>query len=459
MRYQTERKLLYPLGIASILLFALLVRLWDIQRESLWADEGWTMVLAAGPTPADVVQTMAQDQHPPLYFILIRLWMDAVGNTAFSARLLSTFWSLITIAAIARLAKDWFSGGAALAAALLLALTDNDIMLSREIRHYTQMAAFAALSVLFYLRYLRNPNRTAGIGWFLSAVGLLYTHYLGALVIAVQGIHALLCARPMHRLADVIIRFALIGLAWLPQFLVFLQQSSVRYLNPKIFQSTLPNTPETFVLVRTDVIGTHFGLTLGLLLLGLVYLRYRFGQPRLTIRPILPTLMLGLWAFLPFAILFLVNERFPILTTRNFLLVTPAVVLLMAHGLFNLDRTARTLTLIVLVFVNLTTLDAYHLKPPYRPMAEQIAVWRAPTEPLLMDIWVDDFALRYHVGQTMNADPRDLPLISLPEWRDTYRERFFDALREYLNQNVPSFWLAYWGKTRMGCWISADAGL
>jgi hypothetical protein len=89
--------------------------------------------------------------------------------------------------------------------------------------------------------------------------------------------------------------------------------------------------------------------------------------------------------------------------------------------------------------------DAYHRKPPYRELtADLLEDWQAETQPVLMDIWVDDFALRYHIGRALQADPATLPLISLPEWRERYGEDFFAALLERLRE-TDSLWLAYWG--------------
>lgn len=434
---------------ALIAIFALFVRLWHIQRESFWADEGWTMLLAKGPTLADVAQTMVEDQHPPLYFMLMRLWIDVFGDSLLMARLLSAFWSLICLAAVYRLGADWFSPPAGLAAALILALTDNEIMLAREARHYTQLAALAALSALFYLRYARRPSRSSGIAWLVSSIALLYTHYLGVLLIAVQALHAALIVRPLRRLPDLSFRFAAIGIAFLPQFAVFLAQSSVRYTRPIIFQSTLPNTPETFIMVRTDLIGTHFGLTGALALLGLVYVTYRFGVAHWRLRPLLPTALLALWVLLPIMVIVGINDRLPILTTRNFLLVTPALTILIGHGLLNLDRTARRIILAALIFVNLTTIDAYHIKPPWRDVASTWLTYREGNDALLMDIWVDDFALRYHIGQALKMPPEQLPLISLPAWRETYREFFFVQLEAFLAPR-DAFWLVYWGKNEDG---------
>jgi len=431
--------------LALILALGFFARLYDINRESFWADEGWTMILAKGPTLADVVRTMVEDQHPPLYFVQIHAWMDLFGNSETMTRLLSTFWSLVGIALAYRLAADAFGPGAGLIAALLLALWDNDIMLARDVRHYSEMSTLAIASALFYLRYLRKPSRTNGIGWWGASVALMYTHYLGALLLAVQAIHALLAVRPLRRTLDAFIRLALVGLAWLPWAAVFIVQSQVRYTRPILYQSTLPNTPETFAIVRGDLFGSNFALTIGLVILGLIAIRYRDGLPVLRLRPMRAAVFLGMWVALPAALIITLNPRFPILTTRNFLLITPAILILIARGFMNLDRTARTFLLSVLVILCLFTVDAYLLKPPWRTVASDILQYRDnAAEPILMDVWTDSFALRYHIGRALNADPDTLPLVILPEWRETYKESFYAYLLEYLRKQ-PTFWLAYWG--------------
>lgn len=446
---RSQARLTLLLIITAILLLGLFIRLWDLNRESFWADEGWTMLLAQGPTLGEVVRTMAADQHPPLYFMMLRPWMDVFGESEIMIRLFSTFLSVIGIGAVYRLAADQFGVGSGLAAALLLALMDNDIMLAREARHYAQMAAFAALSSLFYLRYLRRPGRANGIAWLLSSLGLMYTHYLGALLLAVQAVHILFSARPLRRTLDMFFRLGLIGVGWLPWALVFLNQSLVRYNQPRLFQSTLPNTPETFAIVRGDLIGSHYAFTFGLMLLGLVYIGYRGGAAQVRLRPLRPTAYLALWVIVPVATIILLNPRFPILTTRNFLIVTPGIVLLIGHGLMNLDRTARTFALIVLVVLGLFTVDAYHLKPPWREVSQDILQLRESDEPILMEVWVDDMALRYHLGRDLGVKPANLPLISMWEWREQYGEAFFPTLLEYL-RDKPSLWLVYWGKNEGG---------
>src|SRR5258705_8916070 len=143
-------------------------------------------------------------------------WIALTGNSEFTTRFLSLMWSVIGVALIYRLGADNFSRGAGAAAALMLALADNDSFLAQEARHYTQMAALAAASTLFYLRYLRRPTRINGIAWLLTSVALIYTHYLGAFILLIQLVHLLIFARPWRRLADMLLRWVAIGLAWLP---------------------------------------------------------------------------------------------------------------------------------------------------------------------------------------------------------------------------------------------------
>src|SRR5579864_7076235 len=278
------------IALTVILLVAVLMRLWSINKESFWADEGWTMVLSHGPTLPDVIQTMVNDQHPPLYFALFHYWTLLAGNSEIVSRLFSAFWSLIGVALVYRLGTDWFSRQAGALGALFMAFANLDLMMAQETRHYTQMAALALLSAIFYLRYLRRPTRMRGIGWWAASVALMYTHYLGAFVLLIQLLHLLFVARPYRRIPDLFVRWLLIGEAWIPWGFVFIAQSLVRYTRPILFQSALSNSPETAITIRTTVLGAHFGLTGGLLVLGLAYLTYTNLNrlPNVRFRPALP---------------------------------------------------------------------------------------------------------------------------------------------------------------------------
>ena len=445
------------IALTAILLLAALMRLWSINKESFWADEGWTIVLAHGPTLSDVVQTMANDQHPPLYFVLFHYWALLASDSELTSRLLSAFWSLIGVALVYRFGADRFSRQAGALGALVMALAALDLMMAQEARHYTQMATLALLSTICYFRYLRHPTRGNGLGWWAASVALMYTHYLGAFILLVQVLHILfraLTVRPFHKTLDLLIRWVLIGLAWTPWAFIFIGQSLVRYTRPILFRSALSNSTETLDTIRNTVFGGQFGLTIGLMLLGILYVIYRHGRstiewPIVRWRPIAPTLYLAIWVGLPTVIMFAINSRYEIVTPRNFLLILPAVAVLIGHGLTNLDRTARAFVVGILLVIGLTTVDAYFVKPPWRQVALDIIHYRQLDEPVIMDVWVDDFALRYHISRDLGVYSADLPLISVPGWLETYGDGFYKRLLDYLSDK-PSVWMADWGKDEDG---------
>jgi len=65
------------------------LRLHNLGTRSLWEDEGWTLLLSGGSNLSDIVQTMAFDQHPPIYFAAVHYWLDLTGDSEFSLRLFS----------------------------------------------------------------------------------------------------------------------------------------------------------------------------------------------------------------------------------------------------------------------------------------------------------------------------------------------------------------------------------
>lgn len=429
--------------LVLILLLAFALRVHDAGARSLWEDEGWTMLLSKGPGVGDVVRTMVYDQHPPLYFVLFHLWRGVAGETEFATRFLGILTGVVAVAGIAPLGRALFGAKAGALAALLLALADLHIDLSQEVRHYALLATLAVLSSLFYARWVRHPSRASRIGWVFASLAMLYTHYLGGFVLMAQGAHLLICVRPRARLAQGVFLLGAVGLGFLPWLPVVIRQNGVRWDNPLYYQNSVPNSIETYRAVRQTLLGSHYGLMAGLLLLGLVTLVYRQrgAWPRVRLRPLWPVLYPALWIGLMVSLTVAINARSQFLTERNFLLIVPPIALLIARGLTNLERTARLFLVTVIVVVGLTTVDARRHYPDWRAVVNNVTRYHLDGEPVLMDIWVGDFPARYYVDRQMGEDT---PRVSLREWRDTYKTLFLPTLLDYLNHQ-DAFWLIYWG--------------
>jgi uncharacterized membrane protein len=428
-------------ALVLILFLGWVVRTHNVETRSLWADEGWTMLLSQGPGMGVITRTLATDQHPPLFFMLFRLWRDVAGDTEFADRYFSVLIGIIAIAGMAHLGRELFSREVGVLAALIFALADLHIDLSQEVRHYGLLTTFAVWSSVFYIRWWRRPTRGNRIGYVLTSLGLLYTHYLGGFVLIVQLLHLLMTVRPWRRLIQGLFLFGSIGLSFLPWLPVVIDQNRIRWTNPLYYQNALPNNIQTYHAVRTAVLGHYFGLLGGLVLIGLVYVIYQQSRPRVRLRPIWPVLYLAIWIALVVGVTVIVNESRQFLTVRNFVLIVPAVAVLAGHGLSNLERSARLFMVAVILTVSLTTVDARRFYPNWRAVTRNVTAYHLDREPILMDIWVDDFAVRYYIDHQMG---QDVPRVSLREWRDQYQTLFLPHLLGYLQQ-IDAFWLIYWG--------------
>lgn len=424
--------------LVLILLLAAATHFHHIEDRSLWEDEGWTLLLSEGDSLSEVVQTMAYDQHPPLYFALIHAWRQAAGNTEFALRALSALISVLSVAAIYQLGRALFDRRVGMIAATLLAVWDFSIDIGQEVRHYSLLVLFVILSTTFYFRYLKNPNRSNGIGWFLCSVAVLYTQYVGGVILAFQIIYLLRYAKGKQ--LDMLLRFGAVCLAFVPWFIVFIRQNQVRWDDPIYYQSGLPNNQQTYMLVRDALLTHQFGLILGLLLLGLIFIRYQ-PTAQLSFQPLKPILFLGMWVCVYIALFVWLNEQREILRLRIFTVVMPAILILVAHGLSNLQRVPQTFLLGIILLSNLTSLDTRLNNPPWRDITQTVTDFHQVGEPVLMDIWVGDFPARYYVEHQMG---KDTAWLSLRELRSSAGDFFLPQLVGYL-EDEDAFWLIRWG--------------
>lgn len=428
--------------LVFILLLAMVVRLHDLEVRSLWEDEGWTLVLSEGPTIPDIVQRMAYDQHPPIYFVLIHLWRDVTGSSEFALRMLSVLTGVIGIAGIFQLGRVMFSEMTGIMAALFLALSDHHIDLSQDVRHYAQMATFVILSSWYYFRLIQsnNPSRGTRVGYILSSIALLYSHYLGGFVLICQAVHMLVTVRPFKRLCWAGFHFGAICLGFLPWLPIVIRQNQVRWETPLYYLNSLPNSHGTYIMVRDAVLGKQYGITIVILALGLVWLSYDYTQTRIRLKPISPTLFLLMWAVGFTTMSFYLNADKQFLTIRNFLLITPAIAVIAGHGLANLELRSRLFIVVVISVVALTTVDTRQLKPPWREVIQTVTDYHGDDEPILMHIWVGDFPGRYYIEQQMGEDT---PWLSIRETADEYKEKFLPVLLTYI-RDQDAFWIVYW---------------
>ena len=73
------------LPVVLLLSAAFWLRLYRLDAQSLWWDEGISLHLATSGA-AEIVRDRLANIHPPLYFFLLKGWLRLVGVSAFTGR-------------------------------------------------------------------------------------------------------------------------------------------------------------------------------------------------------------------------------------------------------------------------------------------------------------------------------------------------------------------------------------
>jgi hypothetical protein len=209
--------------LAVGLLFAAgaVVRLAVAERQSLWADELFSLAMATGhslehPAPqadagrgdfvesleaiapraysrylepdqppasaARVVRAVAlSDTNPPLYYLLLSLWIRSFGAGDGALRLFSVLCALAAAPLVASLARQLGGRDALVPAAILFALSPLCLYYSTEGRMYSLLWLFAAGTLWLTLRLRATGAGTGGsLCWIVMGTGGLLTHYFFA---------------------------------------------------------------------------------------------------------------------------------------------------------------------------------------------------------------------------------------------------------------------------------------
>ena len=112
--------------LLSIVWLALVLRVTYLDRQSIWYDEGLSIYYAQG-TLGESLRGVSQSEHPPLHPLLLHAWIRLCGDSEFSVRMLSAWWSVLAVAGIFRLGKRLFGQMTGMTAALLLAVSPFSI--------------------------------------------------------------------------------------------------------------------------------------------------------------------------------------------------------------------------------------------------------------------------------------------------------------------------------------------
>lgn len=175
MRVTSRQRFLLVL----ILLLAFSLRVFHLDTQSIWYDEGLSLYLAQQPLAQNIALSATTD-HPPLHTLLLGGWLALAGNSDFAVRFSSVVLGVLLVALTFALARA-IDERASLIAAGLMAVSPFAVYYSQEARDYALLTALTLAATLAFVRLVRGERRwRSGLAYVGAMSAALYTHYFAA---------------------------------------------------------------------------------------------------------------------------------------------------------------------------------------------------------------------------------------------------------------------------------------
>lgn len=173
-----------------LIMLASMLRIYGIDRESLWTDELFAVMASYLPTFSDLWPILINDSHPPGYVALMYWILPLSGYSDFGVRLHALLFGIIWIPLVYWLGKRLYSMHVGIVAAAIITCSFSAIYFSQEARAYSMLVTFNLLNIVcfFEILFAKQIERRYIVGFILSSIILYYLHYTGFVFIAAEGL-------------------------------------------------------------------------------------------------------------------------------------------------------------------------------------------------------------------------------------------------------------------------------
>lgn len=209
--------------VAAICVVYVLVRLWDLTASCLWFDEIFS-IHAAEHSWSSLFWFVAQDLiHPPLFYLLLKIWVSIGGESLFWLRLFPVFFSVLALIPFLMVCKELkLRFQATVVALIFFAANGALIKYAQEVRMYSVLLLMSLLSYWLFTRFFIKGKSFAAL--VLVNILLVYTHYFGWLVVGSEIVAIVMFQR--IKIRQTLLMFAITFACFVPWLLAVIQASN-----------------------------------------------------------------------------------------------------------------------------------------------------------------------------------------------------------------------------------------
>jgi hypothetical protein len=329
---------LVPIGLPLLVLLSLFVRSRQL-HAGFWIDEGISVGIAHEHWTS-IPHLLRQDGSPPLYYMLLAIWVRLFGDSEAATHTLSLVFGLACVPLAYFATRAVFGRTAALAATVIAALDPFLTYYAQETRMYELEALLSLVVAWSYVEGILRGRRGWTAVFVFATVLLAYSHNWGLFLCVGLAVATFVFARERLRLFVVAaVGVAVLYAPWLPTLLSQAKHTGAPW-------STRPSVHDLFLSAGTVIGGdTPF---VALVLVGGAALGGVLLHERTQERRELAALLMVVGVTVVVA--FVASQISPAWTARYFAVLFGPVVLVAGRALAR-ARGLGLATIVVFVFL------------------------------------------------------------------------------------------------------------
>lgn len=184
----------------------LALRMYTLPARDLWTDEAARIATAKVPVEVRSLVTLGYEHaretyrlSPPLYSLLLRLFIQFFGDSLLSYRLLSLMAGVGMIWLTYRIGASAHHPFTGQLAAVLVAISPYFVSHAQDANTYSVAGFLSTLAIWRFWQALQQQTARAWIIWGIAAVLAAFAHHYAWLVVLFQGIYVVTVYFRRHR--------------------------------------------------------------------------------------------------------------------------------------------------------------------------------------------------------------------------------------------------------------------
>ena len=379
--------------ILMVLIFiGTILRFYKIDFQSPWIDEIFTLANTGKEKSFKEIYFFLKenDPHPPLYYYIIHIVNLFFDNTSIVARAVSAVFGVAGLFAIYYLAQELFNKKVGIIAVALLSINYFHIYYSQEARMYSMLFLTTTLSFYFLIKLIKKPDLKSAIRYSLFAVLMIYTHFFALFALFSQCLILLFFViKPynvsrkkflIYSIFSGILTFVL----YIPALFILLKTSAMKSIWIPIPEK------DVYTVMFKEFFG-HSEIAIIIAVLGIITFFVKLSEKKeneiIAINPenekqVFGFFILFTWIsislFIPLILSFI---NLPMIVSRYFINIIPAILIIVAAGLYYIKNNfVRSFILGIFILFsvsNIVWVKKYYetpIKSQFREVTNEIIV-------------------------------------------------------------------------------------